>query len=105
MPPKRTQSARRRKATRAASRKTARRRYPAGITRVEQPSTRTFGFVVRVGNRRSPKGWRPRFKAYFGDFTYGGKKQALEAATKWLKELLKRGKPPREKPAPKRKRR
>lgn len=105
MPNKRTQSGRRRSATRAASRKTTSRRLPAGITRVEQPSTRTFGFVVRVGNRPSPKGWRPRFKAYFGDFTYGGKKNALAAAEKWLKLLHKNGRPPKEKPAPPKRRR
>jgi hypothetical protein len=98
------QSSRRRSATRAVSGKTKTRRYPAGITRVEQASTRTFGFVVRVGNRPSPRGWRPRFKAYFGDFTYGGKKNALAAAEKWLKQLLKSGKQPKQKPAPPKKR-
>lgn len=67
---------------------------PPGICRVDQASTRTFGFVVRVGHRRSPKGWRPRFTAYFGDFSHGGKKQALAAAAKWLKTLERTGKPP-----------
>jgi hypothetical protein len=65
-----------------------------GICRVEQPSTRTYGYVVRVGHRQSPKGWRPKFTAYFGDFSHGGKKPALAAATRWLKTLEKTGKPP-----------
>lgn len=67
---------------------------PPGICRVDQASTRTFGFVVRVGHRRSARGWRPRFTAYFGDFSNGGKKQALAAAVKWLKTLERTGKPP-----------
>jgi hypothetical protein len=67
---------------------------PPGICRVEQPSTRTYGFVVRVGHRPSPKGWRPKYTAYFGDHSHGGKKSALAAATKWLKTLARTGKPP-----------
>lgn len=70
------------------------RNLPPGICRVEQPSTRTFGYVVRVGHRQSAKGWRPKFKAYFGDFSNGGKKNALAAAVKWLKTLEKTGKAP-----------
>ena len=70
---------------------------PPGICRVEQESTRTFGYVVRVGHRRSPRGWRPRFTAYFGDFSHGGKKPALAAATRWLKTLERTGKAPEKK--------
>ena len=70
------------------------RNLPPGICRVEQPSTRTFGFVVRVGHRPSPKGWRPKYTAYFGDHSHGGKKAALAAATKWLYALARTGKPP-----------
>lgn len=73
------------------------RNLPAGICRVEQPSTRTFGYVVRVGHRRSAKGWRPRFTAYFGDFSNGGKKDALAAAMKWLRTLERTGKAPEKK--------
>ncbi len=69
-------------------------KLPPGICRVDQASTRTFGFVVRVGHRRSAKGWRPRFTAYFGDFSHGGKKPALAAAVKWLKTLERTGKAP-----------
>jgi hypothetical protein len=67
---------------------------PPGICRVDQASTRTFGYVVRVGHRRTPRGWRPKFKAYFGDVTYGGKHGALTAAVKWLRTLGRTGKPP-----------
>ncbi len=73
------------------------RNLPPGICRVDQASTRTFGYVVRVGHRQSAKGWRPKFKAYFGDFSNGGKKNALAAAVKWLKTLEKTGKPPEKK--------
>ncbi|MEO8636768.1 MAG: hypothetical protein ABI587_15945 [Gemmatimonadales bacterium] len=70
---------------------------PPGICRVEQESTRTFGYVVRVGHRRSAKGWRPKYTAYFGDFSHGGKKPALAAATRWLKTLERTGKAPEKK--------
>jgi len=43
------------------------------------------------------RGWRPRFKAYFGDVSHGGKKKALAAAVKWLKTLERTGKPPAKK--------
>lgn len=72
---------------------------PPGVCRVEQPSTRTFGYVVRVGHRNSPKGWRPKFTAYFGDHSNGGKKEALAAATKWLRTLERTGKAPEKRPA------
>lgn len=73
------------------------RNLPPGICRVEQPSTRTYGYVVRVGHRQSPRGWRPKFTAYFGDFSNGGKKNALAAAVRWLRILEKTGKPPAKK--------
>lgn len=74
---------------------------PPGVCRVEQPSTRTFGYVVRVGHRNSPRGWRPKFTAYFGDHSNGGKKPALAAAVTWLKTLERTGKAPEKKPAKK----
>ena len=70
---------------------------PPGICRVEQESTRTFGYVVRVGHRKSARGWRPKYTAYFGDFSHGGKKPALAAATRWLKTLERTGKAPEKK--------
>lgn len=51
--------------------------------------------MVRVDYRRTPKGWRPRHTAFFGDVRHGGKKKALGAAENWLKVLRKTGKPPR----------
>lgn len=81
----------------AARVRSVNRNLPPGICRVDQASTRTFGYVVRVGHRQSAKGWRPKFKAYFGDFSNGGKKNALAAAVKWLKTLEKTGKPPEKK--------
>ena len=71
---------------------------PPGVCRVEQPSTRTFGYVVRVGHRNSPRGWRPKFTAYFGDHSNGGKKPALAAAVTWLKTLERTGKAPEKRP-------
>ncbi|HJR62234.1 MAG TPA: hypothetical protein VJ803_00930 [Gemmatimonadaceae bacterium] len=65
-----------------------------GITRVDQPSTRTHGFVVRVGYRRTARGWRPKHTAFFGDARFGGKAKALAAARTWLKRLERTGKPP-----------
>ncbi|HXI21543.1 MAG TPA: hypothetical protein VNH46_10680 [Gemmatimonadales bacterium] len=52
---------------------------------------------MRVGHRASANGWRPRFTAYFGDFSHGGKKEALAAAERWLKALERTGKPPKKK--------
>jgi len=70
------------------------KKLPPGVCRVDQQSTRTFGYVVRVGHRPSPDGWRPRFTAYFGDHSHGGKKAALAAAVRWLGILERTGKPP-----------
>lgn len=70
---------------------------PPGVCRVDQRSTRTYGYVVRVGHRRSAGVWRPKFTAYFGDFSFGGKKPALAAAIRWLRILEKTGKPPAKK--------
>jgi len=90
-------AAKKRVALPAARVRRVNRNLPPGICRVEQPSTRTYGYVVRVGHRRSQRGWRPKFTAYFGDFSNGGKKNALAAAVRWLKILEKTGKPPAKK--------
>jgi len=106
MPPSKTRTAARRSKPRKKSPQVilpARRARPVnpslppGICRVDQASTRTFGYVVRVGHRRTVRGWRPRFKAYFGDVSHGGKKKALAAAVKWLEALERTGKPPAKK--------
>ncbi len=70
------------------------RRMPPGICRVDQESTRTHGFVVRVGYHKTAKGWRPKHTAFFGDAGHGGKKKALDAASSWLKKVQRTGKVP-----------
>lgn len=63
-----------------------------GISRIDQASTRTHGFFVRVGYHRTREGsWRPRHRAFFGDATYGGKAKALKSAQTWLKKVSNGG--------------
>ena len=57
-----------------------------GISRIDQPTTRTHGYFVRVGYRKTTKGWRPKASAFFGDASHGGKGSALRAAETWLKK-------------------
>ena len=57
-----------------------------GISRIDQPTTRTHGYFVRVGYRKTSKGWRPKASAFFGDASHGGKSSALRAAERWLKQ-------------------
>ncbi len=87
------------KKTKRASRGTGARRatrkkstnLPAGISRIDQASTRTHGFFVRVGYHRTRDGaWRPKHRSFFGDAGHGGKAKALKAATKWLKSVSKK---------------
>jgi hypothetical protein len=61
-----------------------------GISRIDQPSTRTHGYFVRVGYHRTKEGaWRPKHRAFFGDASHNGKPKALKAAEKWLKDVSK----------------
>ena len=62
------------------------RSLPAGISRIDQETSRTHGYFVRVGYRKTTKGWRPKASAFFGDAGHGGKGSALRAAEKWLKQ-------------------
>ena len=85
------------KKTKRASRTVAKRvtrkktNLPAGISRIDQASTRTHGFFVRVGYHRTREGaWRPKHRSFFGDAGHGGKAKALKAATKWLKSVSKK---------------
>jgi hypothetical protein len=82
-----------------------RRRRPGtgtpGISRIDQEATRTHGYFVRVGYKRTPEGWRPKATGYFGDASYGGKKNAFKAALVWKKACEKAGRKVA-KPAPKR---
>ena len=64
---------------------------PAGISRIDQATTRTHGFFVRVGYHRTRDGaWRPKHRSFFGDASHGGKGKALKAAEKWLKSVSKK---------------
>ena len=44
-----------------------------------------------MGYRRTARGWRPKFKKFFGDFTHGGPRDALKAAEAWLRRTKKSG--------------
>jgi hypothetical protein len=81
------------RASRTGARRTTRKKtnLPAGISRIDQESTRTHGFFVRVGYHRTREGaWRPKHRSFFGDASHGGKAKALKAATKWLKSVSKK---------------
>lgn len=74
---------RRRRSTRST-------RAPRGICRIDQPSTRTHGFFVRLGwYRRRDGSYGPRHRAFFGDVTHGGKRGALKAAQAWVAKLTR----------------
>ena len=73
------------KAAKKVARKSASSSVP-GISRIDQESTRTHGYFVRVGYHRTKEGaWRPKHRAFFGDASHGGKEKAFKAAVKWLK--------------------
>jgi hypothetical protein len=62
-----------------------------GISRIDQPSTRTHGWFVRVGFYERKDGtYVPRHTKYFGDFTHGGKTKALKAARAFVDKLHRR---------------
>jgi len=78
------------KGARKPARKAVKRRSSAssvpGISRIDQESTRTHGFFVRVGYERDAQGrWHPKHRSFFGDASHGGKDKAFKAAVKWLK--------------------
>ncbi len=76
------------KTAKKAARKTRRGATASvpGISRIDQESTRTHGYFVRVGYHRTKEGaWRPKHRAFFGDASHGGKEKAFKAAVKWLK--------------------
>ena len=57
-----------------------------GISRIDQESTRTHGWFVRVGYYETRAGtYRAKHTKFFGDVTYGGKKKALVAAEAFVK--------------------
>lgn len=61
-------------------------RPSSGISRIDQASRRTHGYFVRVGYKRTSKGYRPSHTSFFGDATHGGKRKAWEAAEAWLRK-------------------
>mgnify|MGYP001400283166 CR=1 FL=1 len=85
-------STRSRSSTKTRSRSTT--KVP-GISRIDQASTRTFGWFCRVGYRPTPSGTRPKHTAFFGDASNGGKKKAFDKALNWLKVVERTGKPPK----------
>lgn len=79
-------AARKAATTAKSARKLPARRVP-GISRVDQDSTRTHGWVVRLNYQQTASGWRPKHTAYFGDATHGGPAKSLAAAEEYLKKL------------------
>ena len=73
-------------AAKKVSRRVGKSKIP-GISRIDQESTRTHGWFVRVGYRRTKQGWRPKHRAFFGDKSHGGKTSALKAAEVWLNSV------------------
>lgn len=55
-----------------------------GITRVDQPSRRTHGYVVRLDYRKTPGGYRPQITRFFPDGRHGSRKAAWVAAEEFL---------------------
>ena len=71
---------------RTRSRATRRR----GISRIDQPSTRTYGWFVRADfYRRHDGSYVPRYRKFFGDVTHGGKRGALRAAQAYLAKVAR----------------
>jgi len=55
----------------------------AGISRINQPEKRTFGFFVRLMRKGRI------YNAFFADKTYGGKQKALGAARQHYTNLVR----------------
>ena len=81
------------KATRAVKR----RKKPAvrrrGISRIDQESTRTHGWFVRVGYYETKGGsYRAKHTKFFGDVGHGGKAKALKAAERFVASVSRKKK-------------
>jgi len=83
-----------RRSTKAKPRKPRKARRKArsagyrGISRIDQPSTRTHGWFVRVGwHMRRNGSYGPRHTRFFGDVSHGGKRKALLAAQRFVKKV------------------
>jgi hypothetical protein len=60
-----------------------------GISRIDQPSTRTFGWFVRIGFVTRKNGSSgPKHSKFFGDASHGGPEKALRAARKWRNQQM-----------------
>lgn len=67
-----------------------------GISRIEQPSTRTYGWFVRTGfYKRRDGNYVPRHRKFFGDVSHGGKRGALRAAREYLARVERTQRPRR----------
>ncbi len=65
-----------------------RRSSRRGISRIDQPSTRTHGWFVRVGYRKRRDGsYGARHTRFFGDVSHGGRRRSLKAAEAFVKAL------------------
>ncbi len=66
-------------------RSSSRRVRRPGISRIDQPSTRTHGWFVRSQfGERADGTYGPRHRKFFGDHSHGGKRRALQAAKQYL---------------------
>lgn len=83
-------STRRSSAAGASTRKPTADNPSPGISRVDQPSRRTHGYVVRLDYRKTANGYRPRVTAFFGDISHGGRRAAWEAAEKYLASVRRK---------------
>jgi len=72
----------------AKTKKRAAKSGRRGISRIDQESTRTHGWFVRVGYYEDKQGtYRARHTKFFGDVSNGGKKKALAAAERYVKQV------------------
>ena len=60
-------------------------RPSAGISRIDQPTRRTHGYVVRLDYRNTAGGYRPRVSAFFADKSFGGRHAAWKAAEAFMR--------------------
>ncbi len=73
-----------------------------GISRIDQASTRTHGWFVRVGYHvRRDGSYGARHTRFFGDVSHGGKQRALKAAEKYVASVHR---PAKRRAKPKKKR-
>ena len=73
----------------AATRKRVSKRR--GISRIDQESTRTHGWFVRVGYFETKNGsYKAKHTKFFGDVSNGGKAKALKAAEKFVASVDKK---------------